>query len=163
MVRAFVRAPRALDWEHLNGRINLEKVYGFDISSEGLKERSNATTSHSFHISQVGGQVIFKCKNEEVSFDWGRDPLFVHLMLKMMLNAHSTLIMGLLDRYQGNVMTWVRPSNNKLIDRAARYILQLLKQQKKTTSYEEVVYKIFEEIEIQDERQPVVLKVLKRF
>ena len=49
-------------------------------------------------------------------------PLFKHLVLKMILNTHSTLIMGRLGRYEGNVMTYVRASNNKLIDRAIRYI-----------------------------------------
>ena len=84
-------------------------------------------------------------------------------MTKMILNAHSTLIMGLLGRYEGNVMTWVRPSNNKLIDRAARYIIQLLKQKNKIPSYEEVVLKIFEEIESVNENEPVVLRVVDKF
>jgi N-acetylmuramic acid 6-phosphate etherase len=91
--------------------------------------------------------VIFKCQKEKVIFEWGEEPLMNHLMVKMLLNAHSTLIMGLMGRYEGNVMTWVRPSNNKLIDRAARYVLQLLKQRGKAASYDEVVLKIFEEIE----------------
>jgi len=35
--------------------------------------------------------------------------------------------MGRLDRYRDNVMTWVRPSNRKLIDRAIRYTDALLR------------------------------------
>src|SRR5690606_13393941 len=97
--------------------------------------------------------VIFKCEKEEALFNWGEDQLFNHLMVKMLLNAHSTLIMGLMGRYEGNVMTWVRPSNNKLIDRAARYVLQILKQQQKVASYEDVVLKIFEEIEQLNENE----------
>ena len=107
--------------------------------------------------------MLFKCQKEEAVFHWGEDPLFNHLMVKMLLNAHSTLIMGLLGRYEGNVMTWVRPSNNKLIDRAARYISQLLKQKNKSATYEEIVLKIFEEIENASEDRPVVLSVLDRF
>ena len=84
-------------------------------------------------------------------------------MVKMLLNAHSTLVMGLLNRYEGNVMTWVRSSNNKLIDRSARYILHLLKAQGKTAEYSDVVEKIFEERENLEENDPIVLKVLRRF
>ena len=45
----------------------------------------------------------------------------------MLLNSHSTSIMGCIGRYESNVMTFVAPSNNKLIDRAARYVTLLLK------------------------------------
>ena len=84
-------------------------------------------------------------------------------MIKMLLNAHSTLIMGLMGRYEGNVMTWVRASNNKLIDRAARYTLQVLKQKNKTPSYEDVVLKIFEQIENLEENEAIVMKVVDQF
>ena len=60
-------------------------------------------------------------------------------------------------------MTWVRSSNNKLVDRSARYIIQLLKESGKTPSYEEVVGAIFEESVNLQENDPIVLKVLKRF
>ena len=41
---------------------------------------------------------------------------------------HSTLLMGRLGRFEGNLMTWVYPSNGKLIDRAARYTQILLRR-----------------------------------
>ena len=84
-------------------------------------------------------------------------------MVKMLLNAHSTLVMGLMDRYQGNVMTWVRASNNKLIDRSARYIQEILRKSGKSISYEEIVTKIFEEIELLKDNESVVLNVVKKF
>lgn len=34
--------------------------------------------------------------------------------------------MGRLNRIKSNIMSWVRPSNNKLIDRAIRYVRHLL-------------------------------------
>lgn len=157
------RKPRALEWKDLGGRIDATKLLGFDISKQGLKNRTLHIPTENFTISYDDGKVLFKCMNEEAVFEWGEEPLFNHLMVKMLLNAHSTLIMGLLDRYQGNVMTWVRPSNNKLIDRAARYVQQLLKVKGKTASYEEVVQKIFEEVEVANENEPVVLRVLEKF
>lgn len=138
-------------------------MFGFDISNQGKKHRSLLIPTEEFNISYEDGRVIFKCMQEEAIFEWGEDQLFNHLMVKMVLNAHSTLIMGLLGRYEGNVMTWVRPSNNKLIDRAARYILQLLKQKNKTATYEQVVLKIFEEIEVVNENEPVVVRVVDKF
>jgi N-acetylmuramic acid 6-phosphate etherase len=157
------RKPRPVEWAELGGKISLDKIFGFDISALGLKNRSLHVPTESFSITYDDGKVLFKCLKEEAVFEWGEEPLFNHLMVKMLLNAHSTLIMGLLDRYQGNVMTWVRPSNNKLIDRAARYVLQLLKVKGKSASYEDVVQKIFEEAEVAHENEPVVLKVLARY
>lgn len=157
------RSPRPVEWRELEGRINMERLLGFDISKIGLNNRSQAIPTVEFSITYDEGRVIWKCQRESAVFNWGDDQLFNHLMVKMLLNAHSTLIMGLLGRYEGNVMTWVRPSNNKLIDRAARYILQILKQKSKTPSYEEVVLKIFEEIENLNENEPVVMKVVDQF
>lgn len=57
----------------------------------------------------------------------GSIPLLDHLSLKLLLNMHSTLLMGRLGRFEGNLMTWVYPSNGKLIDRAARYTQILLR------------------------------------
>lgn len=157
------RAPRPVEWAELNGRISRERLFGFDISKFGLKNRSQEIPTEVFSITYQNGGVQFKCQNEEVLFQWGEDQLFNHLMVKMLLNSHSTLIMGLLGRYEGNVMTWVRPSNNKLIDRAARYILQLLDQARITATYEDVVLKIFEEMEVPDDNGPIVMKVVTRF
>lgn len=156
------RSPRPVSWDELGGRINMDKLLGFDISKQGLKFRSLQVPCVEFVISYEDGRVIMKCEKEEAIYKWGDDQLFNHLMLKMLLNAHSTLIMGILGRYEGNVMTWVRPSNNKLIDRAARYVLELLKVRGKEASYETVVQKIFEEIEIVNENEPVVLRVLEK-
>ena len=35
--------------------------------------------------------------------------------------------MGRMDRYYSNIMTYVKPTNYKLIDRAARYVMILKK------------------------------------
>jgi N-acetylmuramic acid 6-phosphate etherase len=157
------RKPRALEWQELDGKIGLEKILGFDISGHGLKARSLEVKTENFLISFEDQKIELKCLNEKVEFHWGSDQLFNHLMLKMLLNAHSTLIMGLLERYRGNVMTWVRPSNYKLIDRAARYIIQILSEVDKKPRYEDVVEKIFEESEGLSDNEAIVLKVLERY
>ncbi len=54
------------------------------------------------------------------------DPFGVdqQIALKMLLNAHSTAVMALLDKVVGNTMTNVNPGNLKLIGRAT-YLIQL--------------------------------------
>ena len=104
------------------------------------------------------------------------DPLLLNLAAKMLLNAHSTAVMGILGRYEGNVMTWVRPSNNKLIDRSARYVALLLQRRKTGTlavggshvekeeealpSYEQIVKAIFDLRPTLRPDQPIVLAVV---
>ncbi len=53
------------------------------------------------------------------------DPLQLkqQILLKMLLNAHSTAIMARLGRVVGNTMTFVNPSNLKLIGRATYLIM----------------------------------------
>lgn len=157
------RKPRPLNWSELEGKIDQSKVYGFDISTSGKRDREKSLATEDFKIHHENGLTTFEFGDLKQTFNWGSDLLLNHLMVKMVLNAHSTLIMGLLGRYEGNVMTWVRSSNNKLIDRSARYILQILSQRGKSAIYEDVVLKIFEESENLEENDPIVLKVLRRY
>ena len=66
-----------------------------------------------------------------------------HILLKLILNNLSTCIMGRLSRYEGNVMTWVRPSNYKLIDRSIRYVQLMLEQHNQRYPYEHVAAVLF--------------------
>ncbi len=95
------------------------------------------------------------------------NPLYMHLILKMIMNSHSTLIMGRLGRYEGNVMTYVRASNNKLIDRAIRYIDLLLERKGIKLSYRELCYVLYEMIEKTPPDESLVLETVseieKRF
>jgi len=92
----------------------------------------------------------------------GLPELSRHLLLKQMLNIHSTLVMGRLDRYEGNLMTWVTPTNNKLVDRAARYVIHLLARTGLTHHrYEDVVHQLFAEMERAAPGEPVVLRALQ--
>ncbi len=156
------RSPRALEWSDLSVDIGLKKVLGFDISLAGFKKRSNEVFTKNIEIHNEGGSLTFSFEENLIHFDVPEDILQKHLILKMLLNAHSTAIMGILGRYEGNVMTYVRPSNNKLIDRAARYSLRILQQRGKQVSYEEVVEKIFELQEKINDR-PIVLRVVDSF
>ena len=65
--------------------------------------------------------------------------------------------MGRMNRYQSNIMTYVRPTNYKLIDRATRYV-QMLRPNSK---YEDVV-RVISDIRFKiKEDEPIVLKVIE--
>jgi N-acetylmuramic acid 6-phosphate etherase len=89
--------------------------------------------------------------------------LFEHLLLKMLLNQHSTLLMGRLGRFESNLMTWVRPSNLKLIDRAIRYVSYLLAREGVRVPYEEIAVRCFELMQDLGPDESIVLKTAASF
>lgn len=151
------RVPRALEWAEFNGRIGLGVMEGFDISEAAIGRRSGPTVS----FELCPGRVHWQSESLNWSMPlWDAHPLTVHLGLKMAANALSTLMMGRRGFYLDNVMTWVRPSNNKLIDRATRYVQLLAQRRGITTDYADVVARVMTEMEHGGGR-PAVLAVLK--
>lgn len=166
------RRPRPLNWPEINSKATPDYLKGFDFSPQSVKFRdaiTHSTPHEAFSIelkeSTDGHELYWAFCSEERGFilPRGMSRLEVHLLLKMLLNIHSTLVMGRLGRYQGNIMTWVYPNNGKLVDRACRYILEILADQGKTMTYEETVEALFEELEIYSDRsQSLLLKVVNR-
>jgi N-acetylmuramic acid 6-phosphate etherase len=155
------RNPRTLEWPDINGIASMDRLIGFDFSSNVLPRREHLKKSirqHLFKILDRDNGIDFAMDDETQSFFVPfENPLFKHLILKMILNTHSTLIMGRLGRYEGNVMTYLRASNNKLIDRAIRYIDMILTQKKIILSYNELCYTLFEMLEKTPSDQSIVL------
>ncbi len=69
--------------------------------------------------------------------------------------------MGRLGRYEGNVMTYVRASNNKLIDRSIRYIDLILRNKKISPSYDDIAHFLFEMVEKTPADQSIVLATVE--
>lgn len=119
------RPPRPLAWPEVHPKATVEYLQSFDFSREAVAFRKKILPNgqhHIFQITPAQGGLQFNFRGlEEVFPAPGTAALFDHLTLKMWLNMHSTLVMGRLNRFEGNLMTWVYPSNGKLIDRAARY------------------------------------------
>lgn len=158
--KLLLREPVALEWEELGGVAGEKRLYGFDFSRRVADSRdASGKPQLRFRIEREGGQMHFRlaelCKELDVS---GLVPLHEHLLLKMLLNAHSTLVMGRLDRFESNVMTWVRPSNNKLIDRSIRYVEHLLGDSR--PSYEVICRELFRQIDLLKDGESVVLKTV---
>jgi hypothetical protein len=80
------------------------------------------------HLS-VEPTLYFKNENPRhsvvVKIPSSHEPLIRQTQMKYALNLQSTLAMGRLGRYHGNLMTFVRPTNGKLIDRALRTLRSL--------------------------------------
>lgn len=163
------RSPRALEWDEVKEVAGFGRLLGFDFSREVFKWRDlSGQEPFIFKVWQKEDQLLFELDDVQVFFPVpmleGREDLLAsHLILKMLLNMHSTLMMGLMGRYESNVMTWVRPSNYKLIDRTVRYASQLLQERGITISYEALVRKTFEIVGEGVSERPIVLRLVEEF
>lgn len=165
-VQLLNRTPRPLDWPDVDPRTTSEYLYGFDFSInalERMRRRIPDKTHHEFRIHRSNGTIRFQLQHlvHEVAVS-GLPELFQHLLLKQMLNIHSTMVMGRLGRYKNNLMTWVSPSNGKLVDRATRYVKQLLTSAgRREQRYEDIVRQLFAELEGIEPGESVVLKTYR--
>jgi N-acetylmuramic acid 6-phosphate etherase len=167
------RQPRELDWEELKHQVCLNEIMKFNLSIENLEQRRIINPKMETFIIREGESLIrFITHKTDFGLELKQnDSLFKHLVIKLSLNIHSTLLMGKMQRYEGNMMTFVRPSNMKLIDRCLRYILELLKRVGVNASEREVLDILFDELEAGNEsgrtasinlNQGVVLRVRDR-
>jgi N-acetylmuramic acid 6-phosphate etherase len=162
--RLLGRAPRALNWPEIDVRTLPSYVQAFDFSARAQEFRERQLQGAGQEVFRIDGQGIrftFQGAELEVPLDTSWHPLERHTLLKMLLNQHSTLVMGRLGRYESNIMTWVSPSNGKLVDRAARYARYLLADRGIDCSYEEVVFELFRQREQASANESVVMRVIE--
>ncbi len=135
-------------------------MYQFDISEKTILRRNEIRENHVFDIYLENGFLLFMFGDlqRRIKIPQEADLFFIHLYLKLILNIHSTLLMGLLERYQGNMMTYVSPSNFKLIDRCFRYTKEILKGQSIHISDDDLIDEIFKRVAIK--KNSIVLDVL---
>lgn len=159
-----LRDPITVEWEELAAVAGRRRLSGFDFSRSARANRQamlGTIRQHSFVIERRGARLEMRLGPHRAGVDVSSlHPLFEHLLLKMLLNAHSTLLMGRLGRYESNLMTWVRPSNNKLIDRAIRYVSYLLAREGIHASYEEIAFRCFETMQRLSPDQSIVLETV---
>ncbi|HEY1052904.1 MAG TPA: SIS domain-containing protein [Prosthecobacter sp.] len=161
------REPRTLEWPDVKHFAGKEVLQCYDFSSHLLDRRKTRTPEAAqvpFRIDGGAGEMEmhweFDGLRERIDLT-GVHEFHAHLLLKMLINIHSTLVMGRLGRYVDNLMTYVKPSNNKLIDRSVRYV-RLLAQRRtgELPGYERVTRTLFEEREKLQPGEPIVLKTL---
>jgi N-acetylmuramic acid 6-phosphate etherase len=164
--RLLSRPAHSLNWGKDFPKSDEEYLWGFDFSREAsaFRRREIPGRHHDFYVKSHEKALNWEFEELhtafQIFFPKGRSPeLFHHLQLKLLLNAHSTLVMGRLDRFRQNFMTWVTPTNGKLVDRAARYVTWLLEEDGiKQFTYEQIIQELFEQKEILASGESVVLK-----
>jgi N-acetylmuramic acid 6-phosphate etherase len=157
------RPPRPLEWAahaHVTGA---RWIAGFDFSQAGGARRECLATSartHHLILAREGEHVVLALGGLRGALPvGGRSLLEEQVLVKLALNLHSTLVMGRVGRYRANVMTWVRPSNRKLIDRAIRYTDALLRADGgPAPPYAELAAACFAALEDLGEDESIVVK-----
>ena len=163
------RDPRALSWPEFKGAASLQRLYGFDLKESMLDDRKvyfpENMNHYLFSIESLGKNIQWVLDKEKIVFkNIGANGSLEQLMaLKMMLNIHSTIVMGRAGRYEGNVMTWVKASNNKLIDRSIRYVSLILKNKSIPHTYEEVAKTLFKLMNRTSSLQSIVMETANAF
>ncbi len=140
--KLLARDPRPLEWLEVHAKTSSEYLMTFDFGTGAVQFREKLLAGHDqypFQILNSGKELTFKFRGLEQVFALPGIPLLDHLTAKMLLNMHSTLVMGRLGRFEGNLMTWVYPSNGKLVDRAARYTQILLNERGLTFDYDSII------------------------
>jgi N-acetylmuramic acid 6-phosphate etherase len=166
--RILGREPIGLDWPELDRRLTQASILEFDFSRSVAARRTQKLhrRQHLLKLDFYPARQIldFIADDLEVQLktDLVMNPLWNQLLVKMILNIHSLMVMGRLQRYEGNVMTWVRPSNGKLIDRTARYLEFLIKKRGlPAQSREALIGKIFDTQASIEPDEAVILKILR--
>lgn len=161
--RLLLRDPRVLNWPQRNKKTTMEYLKGFDFSEQAEKYRLSVhpESQHlKFMIGLHEGEIEWNFRN----LNWriprsGKGLLFDHLLVKMLLNIHSTLLMGRMGRFESNFMTYVLPTNGKLVDRASRYVKWLLSNRGAPVPPDEVVVtELFRRLENLGDQESVVIK-----
>lgn len=162
------RAPRPLEWGELSAVTGATAMARFDFSADVLTHRQRRTPEgaqhHLFRISLHDNTLTwtFRHHTHHLPLPAWMDELGRHLLLKLLLNTHSTLIMGRLGRYEDNLMTHVAANNFKLIDRAIRYTRLLLERHHHLDlPYDQVAQTLLHQRALLHPTDPIVLKTIE--
>jgi len=155
-----LREPRTLEWPGLEKLTARAWLMGYDFSDRIMNRRE---TQQVVEVEIENGFIHLALGRTALAFPAPPDGLLAaHLFLKVLLNAHSTAVMARLGRCRGNLMTFVRASNLKLIDRAVRYARHLWQVETgKEILYEDVVRALFAIRPTLGADEPAVLRVVE--
>jgi N-acetylmuramic acid 6-phosphate etherase len=164
--KLLARDPRPLEWPEVHSKTSSEYLLTFDFGQGAVGFRRKLLplgNHHEFSILSSGRSLEFGFRNVRRTFELsGQNALFDQLTAKMLLNMHSTLVFGRLGRFEGNLMTWVYPSNGKLVDRAARYTQILLKNRGLDFDYDSIVRAQFACKEELSPKESIVHKTIEK-
>lgn len=151
-----LRAPESLNWFELP-ETNTAYLKSFDLSSQYQADREQVT----FTATDIGLNINYQ--NQQISIDMqGLSLPLRQLLVRLIMINHSTVVFGRLGFYQGNLMTFVKPSNFKLIDRVVRYVQFLAETRfQQRLDYQAVAYKVLVLRDDWPKEQSIVDAVLK--
>lgn len=158
LAQILLRAPEALNWLELP-QTRMSYLNGYDLSEAYQAAREK------IYLTEREHTIVISYNTKEIVIDVARLSLgFRQLLLRLVLVNHSTLVFGRLGFYQGNLMTYVKPSNFKLVDRAVRYI-QFLAQvnYQRELPYQEVAEFVLKARKNLVEQQSIVAQALDFF
>lgn len=116
------RLPEALEYPDFP-KTGMAYLLGFDLSRTGKGARLLITLKKDRLSLKADTELAWQIDVAALNF------FEIQFFLRLILVNHSTLVMGCLHFYEGNLMTSLKPANYKLIDRAVRYIQFLYHQQ----------------------------------
>lgn len=158
----FGQAPTCLNWPEFS-RTSTNYMTGFDLS-ENSERSIGKYLLHRQHTAiwqPTGNSLKIHLENIELNYTLPDNLFHRTLIYKLLLNSHSTLMMGRLNFFDGNMMLSLKPSNFKLIDRAIRYSQFILKQKHNIDiDYKELAKIVFAEIEKLQPNQSIVENVI---
>ena len=160
------REPIGLSWPEFDGRLDVGSILEFDFGKNAKTNREKLVSPKKQSILKVSRDqngIWFLADGLKARLETSlvADPLCEQLLIKILLNTLSLMVMGKLGRFEGNVMTWVRASNGKLIDRTLRY-LEFLIEKRVLPKLEraDLIVKVFEIRETVGANEAVILKLL---
>jgi N-acetylmuramic acid 6-phosphate etherase len=156
------RPVRTLNW---NFETSFKRLLGFDFSRSIIELRNSyAAPSHILSIKKIENAIEIAFQGKIASFNVSElTPLFEQLFLKLLLNTASTLVLGRLGFFEGNLMTSLYPSNSKLIDRAIRYIDFMVNVKSgRKLQYDVIANYMFEELKKIKPNESIVNKTVAK-
>ncbi|MBS0286577.1 MAG: hypothetical protein JSR17_04725 [Proteobacteria bacterium] len=124
------RSPVGLGWPEAP-HTQLSKILGWDLSASigDKREVYLPKVKHAVFMLKFENEVLaldYEGTKASISLPAKKElPFYLRelqqqLVIKSLLNCHSTLVMGRLGLYYGNLMLYVNPSNKKLVRRGMR-------------------------------------------
>ncbi len=153
-----LRAPEALNWRDLPQTVQ-SYLNEFDLSASYRGKRRD------IYFNETPNGLSIQYSNQSIPLDMtGLSLGMRQLLLRLIMVNHSTAVFGRLGFYQGNLMTFVKPSNFKLVDRAVRYIQFLAKSEyQKQLPYRDVAEFVLAERECLSDQASIVALGLRHF
>ncbi|MCB1120764.1 MAG: SIS domain-containing protein [Verrucomicrobiae bacterium] len=164
--KILLRPPRCLEWENTKELTGIRNMTGFYVGGDCHEKRRIKTGNSPHHVFKVEVKLSeLLLRFQDLSFEVQLEDFMeieLNLLLKMILNIHSTALMGIMERYESNLMTFVRPTNYKLIDRTIRYVQRLNELQGNSPlDYFRLAEKLFEIANQVPVNEPMVLRLLE--